>query len=553
MFNLSERVKEIALDLTSVLSVVGTKGEVDMAEKVYSIMEKIPYFKENKDKLYFLDCEGDHLGRKVVVAEVNGKKTDSKDTVVMIGHFDTVGVSDYGDFKDYATKPLELPDKLKTLKLSEDVRKDLESGEYLFGRGLYDMKSGVASIIAIIEHITKDIDNFKGNIVFGAVCDEEGNSTGMLNLVPYLNKLKEKKGYNYLAMLDPDYSAPQYPGDPTKYVYIGSVGKIMPSFYIVGKETHVGEPFSGIDPNQISSEILGRINLNPEFSDEAEGEYTLPPLSLKQRDLKPEYSVQTANKSILFFNYATHKKEPNEIMKDMVGVAEECFEKVVNVTDERYKKYAQMSNKEYKKLPWKARAMSFGDFSNLVKKEVGEKFDSLVKDFSEKISKDNNFDMQEKAMKIVEYVHGLWSDKDPIIIVFYSPPYYPHCYVGEELERDKRLNNAVKKSVKAVEEKFNVEIVEKKFLPCISDLSYATAPTDKEAIAGLLDNVPGYGDIYSLPLEEMQKLNLPVADIGTYGKDAHQFTERINTFATFNLTPELLHGTLIDLLTNTHG
>ena len=50
--------------------------------------------------------------------------------------------------------------------------------------------------------------------------------------------------------------------------------------------------FSGLDPNQIAAEITRRVNLNPEFSDVVEGEVTLPPITLKQRDLKPEYSVQ---------------------------------------------------------------------------------------------------------------------------------------------------------------------------------------------------------------------------------------------------------------------
>ena len=80
--------------------------------------------------------------------------------------------------------------------------------------------------------------------------------------------------------------------------YIGTVGKLMPTFFVVGKETHVGESFSGLDPNQIAAEITRRVNLNPEFSDVVEGEVTLPPITLKQRDLKPEYSVQIASKSI---------------------------------------------------------------------------------------------------------------------------------------------------------------------------------------------------------------------------------------------------------------
>ena len=62
--------------------------------------------------------------------------------------------------------------------------------------------------------------------------------------------------------------------------------------------------------------------------------------------------------------------------------------------------------------------------------------------------------------------------------------------------------------------------------------------------------MPGYGEgkIYSLPIEQMQELDLPVVDIGTVGKDAHKFTERIDTRFTFQYTPELVYQTILNLL-----
>ena len=63
-------------------------------------------------------------------------------------------------------------------------------------------------------------------------------------------------------------------------------------------------------------------------------------------------------------------------------------------------------------------------------------------------------------------------------------------------------------------------------------------------------NTPGYGEgkIYSLPLADMQVLDLPVVDIGTVGKDAHKYTERIETRFTFEYTPELVYQTILNLL-----
>ena len=273
----------------------------------------------------------------------------------MIGHTDTVGISDYGNLKEYANKPYELTEMFKRVSIPEEAKKDLDSGNYLFGRGLFDMKTGDAIIMAVMEKISNNLEDFEGNLIFCAVCDEEGNSGGMLSCIPELVKIKEEEGLEYLALLDTDYMTSEYEGDENKYVYIGTVGKLMPSFYIVGKETHVGESFKGIDPNSISSEILKKINLNVDFCDEVEGEVSLPPISLKQRDLKPEYSVQIAKTATLFFNYATHCSTPDEVLLKMKNAADEAFQNVIDNLNNQYRRFTQMSKREYKELPFKSR------------------------------------------------------------------------------------------------------------------------------------------------------------------------------------------------------
>ena len=77
----------------------------------------------------------------------------------------------------------------------------------------------------------------------------------------------------------------------------------------------------------------------------------------------------------------------------------------------------------------------------------------------------------------------------------------------------------------------------KKFYPYISDLSYATAPQDVDALDSLRNNMPGFGKKYYLPLEAMQELNLPVVNIGPFGKDAHKFTERVEKNYSFVVAP----------------
>ena len=546
MKDLSDRIREIALDLTGVKSIVETTDEQQVSDKVYSIFNSMPYYQHHPENLYLIPVENDPWGRKIVVAIINGEKNHSMKTVVFIGHTDTVGISDYGNFADLATDPEALIEKLKTVpSISDEIREDLDSGRFICGRGIFDMKSGDANIIAIMEEAAEDVENLEGNIIFAALCDEEGNSKGMTAFVPELIRLRKEKGYDYRAMLDPDYIAPAYSGDPNVYLYIGTVGKLMPTFYIVGKETHVGESFDGLDPNLIAAEITRRIDLNPEFSDVVAGEVTLPPVTLRQRDLKTEYSVQIASRAILYFNYATHCSTPRQVMDKMMQAGSECFQSVIDSLNERYKVYCKMAGREFRLLPWTERTMSYEQLYAAVKKETPE-LDGLVKAFSEEIKDDVVYDLRDKSMKIVEYVHSLWSDKAPVIIVYLTPPYYPHIYVEGRRAEERALLDAVASAVETAE--CSYKLVKKLFLPCISDLSYASVPKENEAVDALRTNMPGFGITYDLPLEDMRALDLPVADIGCYGKDAHKFTERVETGYSFHVLPDILRKVMHSLL-----
>ena len=544
--DLSEKIKDLTLELTQIRGVVGSKEENDVSDKVYEKFTEMDYFKKNPKNVWYVDASDDPLKRKSVVAMVKGKKGNSKKTVVLIGHTDTVGVSDYGDLEDYATSPLELAEKFKEVSIPEDVRKDLESGDYLFGRGVFDMKCGVATLMTIIGSISDDVENFDGNIIFAAVCDEEGNSAGMLSVVPELTRLEREEGFEYQALIDTDYSAPRFEGDNTRYVYVGTVGKLMPSFYIVGSEAHAGDPFRGLDPNHISSAITMEIDFNTKYADEAEGEVTVPPISLRQQDLKVEYSVQTARTSHLYFNFGTHSSTPDEMMDRVLDGTKSAFQKVVDNLQTEYKTYCESNNFPHERLPWETHVITYEELYAKVKEEKGEELDKAIDKLEKVLLEDYDIDERMFSLKIVEEVHNMWSNKMPVVVVYYSPPYYPHIYVEGSLPLEKKLLNVANEIIEEMDSDYNIEM--KKFYPYISDLSYAAAPREEDAVSSLKNNMPGFGTKYKLPIEDMQKLNLPVVNIGPFGHDAHKFTERLEKDYSFNVAPKLVYEAIIKLL-----
>ena len=51
----------------------------------------------------------------------------------------------------------------------------------------------------------------------------------------------------------------------------------------------------------------------------------------------------------------------------------------------------------------------------------------------------SKFQMFAAMPKVVEKVHALWSDKDPVVILYYSPPYYPHIYINGSNHKERLL------------------------------------------------------------------------------------------------------------------
>ncbi len=546
---IKDRIEEYTLALTKIPSIVSSEGERNIAEFIHDKLFESQYFKENPDYLFYQHIENDKYQRKSVIALVRGTKGGyCSDTVVLLGHIDTVGIEDYGSLKELAVNPEELKEALKDIELSAEVKKDLESGGWFFGRGVFDMKPGIAAHMALIEEAAKKPEELRGNLLFLGVPDEEANSAGMLTALKAVSSLKEKYELEYISVVDTDYMTQRYEGDEEKYIYIGTVGKLLPCFYIVGKETHVGQAFEGLDPNMLASELLMEINLSEELCDIADGESTVPPISLRQQDLKEVYSVQTAHSSNLYFNYATHSQEPDEVLEKLVVKAKKAFSRVIEKLNENYRIYCKNSGMPFRQLPWKPKVLTYKELYDEVKGKIGDRLDEHIEQTIKELLKDPEIDDRALSLRVVQQVQTLNPDKDPVVIVYYSPPYYPHVYVKGDTGKDKRLLDAVSNAVEKIKDKYPYKLTIKKFYPYISDLSYCSITEDEEIINSLIKNMPAWPDKYSLPVEDIRNLNVPVVNIGPFGKDAHKFTERVHKHFSFNVMPELLVLTVEELL-----
>ncbi|MBR3227426.1 MAG: M20/M25/M40 family metallo-hydrolase, partial [Erysipelotrichaceae bacterium] len=240
--NYAKEIEILTRKLVSIPSVCESDGgESAVAGYIRDWFLQTDYFRKNRKQVKTFECV---RGRQSTVAYIRGK---GRKTVILMGHIDTVDIKDYGPVMDLATRPEKLIEGLKKhFTLSKDVLKDMDSGNYLFGRGALDMKGGVAAYMVIMKHFAEHPEELNGNLVMLCECDEEGNSQGIIRALDILKEIKDKEGFEYIACINGDYSTSD---NNERYVYLGTVGKLLPCFAAIGRESHVGDPFSAFDPN----------------------------------------------------------------------------------------------------------------------------------------------------------------------------------------------------------------------------------------------------------------------------------------------------------------
>lgn len=520
-WNDTEGLKALLLELVSWNSLTGTEGEQQFSHKLKEKLLSIDYFRDNPNKVH-LTPAGE--GRFSVTALYQTDKTAR--TIVLISHYDTVHIEEYGDVKHLAFQPEALTNALRLQKssFSSEVQRDIDSGNYLFGRGIMDMKMGLALHMRLLEQAT--IEAWPINLMLVTVPDEEVNSAGMRTAVPSILQHKEQYQLDITLFLNSEPSFSKQPGDEQYYMYSGTIGKIMPSALFCGRETHAGEPLSGITGQYIASFLTQKMEWNDAFSESIFGETTPLPVTLSQMDLKDDYSTQTSSRTAALYNVFMMERNAKEVMDIFVDVAEEA---------------ATECNEAYKKIIAREGTNSVGEvkvitFENLLtyvkEKLTEEKMDMLMSNVSAR----TDLDKRDKTIRIVDAFMLECPELTPAMVLFFAPPYYP----AVNTSNDTLIKEKVRFIQEEAETKFHLSIKQVHYFNGISDLSYVNYDKHDEGWKDYIQNMPTWGEVYNIPFSAMQQLQAPVLNIGPFGKDAHKVTERLHERSAFVETPWLV-------------
>lgn len=544
-----EGMLNLTRELVRIRSVSHTSGENEAADAIFSLLAEESYFREHPGFLRFLPVEEGGLQRRAVLAFVRAGNETAR-TVLLNGHFDVVDTDVCGDLADLAFDADAYTACMGQRDIPDDAREDLVSGNWLFGRGVMDMKAGLAMHMAYLAHMSRHRSELGVNLLFLAVPDEEGSSVGMRGSLSGLCSFIREERLDLVAALsgEPAFWTSKTTGEsrPHRVLFTGTTGKIMPLFFCVGREAHVGYSFDGVNAAALAARVVCLMDCCPDLID-GTGEDTLtPPVCLKLKDLRDTYSVTLPERAAAYFNVLTVSRSPLDMLEICRNVARRALEETLADIRKAGRRFQELSGRSDTPVPdWQSSVYTVRE---LVDRLAGEKgmteAGRMLNAFAEKLPVD--MDEREKGLAVLDHLVSLVNLKGPAVVVGFLPPYYPQRINLRATEKECRLRSIMEGVLSELESSVGqVSLVE--CFSGIMDLSYMGFQGRPEELTTLADNMPGWGTVFSLSMKDLMSLDVPIASVGPSGKDAHKDTERLELDYSFTVAPRMLERVIREL------
>ncbi|WP_421696388.1 M20/M25/M40 family metallo-hydrolase [Aestuariivirga sp.] len=483
--DLTGRARELALTLTSWPSVTGTQDEADFAPKLARVLSHF-------DKAWTEPIPQD--GRSNVFALKRGR---GRRTIVLTGHFDVVPVDDFGALQPLAFSAERLlPEIVARLRRTGEnplALSDFESGEFLPGRGLLDMKAGLAAGIAAME-------SYRGeaNLLFIGVADEEERSAGARAAAAQLPDIAAAHDLDIALVINLDAISDQGDGTAGRVVALGSIGKQLLTALVTGKEAHACYPQDGANAAYLGAELLTEFELAPELAEMSGTEVAAPPTALHAKDLKAGYNVTTPAQCWLYWNTLQHRRNAGEVLDISLMLARRAM--------------ARASHRLNRDIP----VMTYAEIAARVRP-------ADVAQIAREVAAVEGLDLPERAKRVTAELWRASGLSGPAVVLGFGSIPYPPVSLSDAALEDTIVKAAAAHGLSAV-----------RYFPGISDMSFlGEAAGDLSTAAA---NTPIWGSSFVMP----DAAGYPCINIGPWGRDYHHWLERLHAPYAFETLPRVL-------------
>lgn len=534
---MEERIYRQLLGLVRIPSVTGSSSEIEMARFVYESLLEEEYFQSFPDHLTLVPGPD---GKRHSVVGLVRSDSETADTVLFIGHLDVVDTKVYSDLEKDASDPETLVDALQGRRIDQEAREDLESGDWIFGRGVMDMKCGIALELDILREFAQNRSLFDVNLVVAAVFDEEGSNQGMLSTVPHLNELSERKGLRFIGAINTEPTDAGMPGASEPGYFLSTMGKALAMVFVGGDEAHGGSYYSGISAALVQDCIAGELEARPELRDSSQGGVAIPPFALhRQCRNRENYSVSIPHLSSAYYNVFSVGRNPVDTLKLFKKAAEQGAKKALEFLECSYKTLLangyRGTARRWEEIP----VLEYGQLRKEAARNFPDDFEQVERQWTSELG-DSGADLREQCLLLVEKVLPWRGKRGPVVIVGFLPPYMPYRSSYGDTLGEKHLRSAITATVSYAKETFGRELPEYPAFGGLCDLSYVGSEISQNDFQTLKENIPGWGVLYSLPLRSMERLDMPIINLGPLGRGAHTWLERLERRYALRELPRLL-------------
>lgn len=531
----AQHVEKLALRLVGWNSETGTPGEATFSDHLVAVLKEIPYFQQNPDNIRTIASHGDPLTHNVV-ALVRGK---GKHTLALAGHFDTVATDNYHELKSLACESLKLKDALiadlsKRSRSAQEDRalEDLLSGDFLPGRGMLDMKSGLAVGIACAEKFADDEDR-NGNLLLVFTPDEERESRGMRSMRNALPAIARDFDIEIAAAINLDVTSDQGDGQEGRAVYAGTIGKLLPFALVIGLSSHASYPYEGVSAQAMAAGILARFEGNAALADRDENDISPPPICLEAKDLRDGYEVTTPERFWIALNWLYHAMTAEELFERFKSEVLAGATQAVERFSAQSEAFGKLIGKRPGAIPAAPKLITFEQLRLIAADVAGDKFEALYSEQEKRLSHiDNPLSV---SRQLTEWLVGVAHLSGPAVVVGFAGLHYPASHLDEKQANDRAFKQAIDATMQQFENFADQALVWKPYFQGISDMSFLGQATLGQDLVSL--NTP-VARLVDHPASDA--LRFPVVNIGPWGREFHQKLERVHAPYAFEILPQVV-------------
>ena len=532
---LGQRALDLAIRFTRWPSVTGTPGEAAFPSLLMETLAALPYFTAHPEHLMLQPIPGDPFGRANVMALVAGRGAR---TVMLSGHFDTVPLDDYGDLAPLATEPDALREailaRLAGAAADDLARADLESGDYLPGRGLLDMKSGLAVGVAVLEQFAAE-PGVRGNLLLVATADEEDRSAGMRAAAVALPAVLARFGLEAALGINLDALIDNGDGSAGRVVALGCVGKLLLSALVVGREAHACYPLNGVNAGYLAAELVCEMEMAPELSEESGPELAAPPTVLGSRDLKSVYNVTTPSRVWVAWNVLSQRRGAEEVLAAATQLAGAAIARAMIRMTERN---ARLANPMPMSAGWdEVPVLSFAELRQFAAaRDAG--FEDRFLEQAAALMARPELDLPSRCQVLTELAWDAAALPGPAIVLGFASLPYPATGLPAT-PQGRALEDRIRAVAAATAARHGVSITPVRHLPVIVDMPFL-GHVDADDLRRTAQNTPVWGSSIDWDLDRAPTPGIPVLNVGPWGRDYHHWLERVHCPYTFGALPDLV-------------